>query len=992
MALASILITSHVLNTVLITSLFYRPASSFIPRNDYQLFLATGTQHDKQTETALKYTAAEWFNSQCEFNAQSININNGKLPTDKDMFNLCYGANGFNYLEDFLVAKESIIKANVRTDGLGPLTKFIYNSDISKEKDPTYHFDAEKFNESNANLARLKREIVLNILAEKHDCARKSLGKALHILQDFYSHSNWIEQGNTEVHKGLGDEKTKFRLAVGDTCSECIDKLFYYDCRDNIIVSDGFMTSGYYGDQKDSFGNSIDKPSGKCSHGGRLDSTRNSHAKGGINKDSDNKLWSPHYYLHNDAAKLSIRATRFFLNEIRQSVLNLKFGRFLSLSLSRTLTIVVNIAFCNLPYSNTNCLEKMKPGILNIIDAALKERSLYRYVLIVFGGNKFNPTFTTENGHEFKMKIASLSSRMSLTEDSGYTAQQMTYIAIMIGIAECSQDSNLFVFTSQMAMDNEFKTAVTESAGAKNVKIMFPYSDKPTAHRKKRSMFSGLDDVEQMIEMETGGFYFPTIVDYFDDTDINETTLDALIDSANEIILLEKVYVFSGLTRFIYFNVDSTAKFFVVVGDIFKLYSPISRAILSDSVDEDIVVIDPTPGTWSIQLPDKQVSYETFVAVIVNTQYDINCEFLYNDTESLHPGFQSMDDNPIIGSKVLIQCKSTSNEIVLSSVALLRASDSTVLRFLPFNAESDTANSFNTTVIIPSEPFYLRIDGIEVATKISISRIKPFAISPSFVHLSVSTADEFYDIKPGETLNVFLKITNFGPTDTFILKAFTFTNTLSVSISQSRVTVQGNSTIDLIIICSANRTASESMSNEVLIAAYSQNYDDIVNFFVNVLPQIADNTAPSCQVVLDTYNVSCLRLDNSNCLSSTWQARVRFSDGESGLAYLHFDAMIRSNYTKEEHQYSIKELNSMWTTSWKQTNSAGTQSHEANFISFCCIVSSNLVIIDKVGYSTICTVGKSRPDYLSTINRAQCKLDVPIILLIGSLLFLRCVI
>ena len=34
--------------------------------------------------------------------------------------------------------------------------------------------------------------------------ARESLGRLLHTLQDFYSHSNWIEMGNTNINNLIG--------------------------------------------------------------------------------------------------------------------------------------------------------------------------------------------------------------------------------------------------------------------------------------------------------------------------------------------------------------------------------------------------------------------------------------------------------------------------------------------------------------------------------------------------------------------------------------------------------------------------------------------------------------------------------------------------------------------------------------------------------------------------------------------------------------------
>ena len=59
---------------------------------------------------------------------------------------------------------------------------------------------------------------------------------------------------------------------------------------------------------------------GKCSHGGILDSGRHQEAQGGINKDSTSPFFSPHHYLHAEAAKLATMATLMVLRDLRDTV------------------------------------------------------------------------------------------------------------------------------------------------------------------------------------------------------------------------------------------------------------------------------------------------------------------------------------------------------------------------------------------------------------------------------------------------------------------------------------------------------------------------------------------------------------------------------------------------------------------------------------------------------------------------------------------------
>lgn len=61
---------------------------------------------------------------------------------------------------------------------------------------PQAHFDANKFVESNQRVIDYSRSIITGILRKDYATARKLAAEVLHTIQDFYSHSNWIEMGN----------------------------------------------------------------------------------------------------------------------------------------------------------------------------------------------------------------------------------------------------------------------------------------------------------------------------------------------------------------------------------------------------------------------------------------------------------------------------------------------------------------------------------------------------------------------------------------------------------------------------------------------------------------------------------------------------------------------------------------------------------------------------------------------------------------------------
>ena len=165
--------------------------------------------------------------------------------------------------------------------------------DANEPEKTAAHFDAEQFREGSLRLISLKKQII-SLIKQGDDSevhytkARKEAGTLLHTLQDFYSHSNWIEYGNNDPLSILGNkiiDENSVADADERTCYDCTD-----DCETN-LVNTGKLTSGYYG------GQDVSKPVGvgKCSHGGFLDKSRKSSATGGINKDSSARYLSPHY-------------------------------------------------------------------------------------------------------------------------------------------------------------------------------------------------------------------------------------------------------------------------------------------------------------------------------------------------------------------------------------------------------------------------------------------------------------------------------------------------------------------------------------------------------------------------------------------------------------------------------------------------------------------------------------------------------------------------
>jgi hypothetical protein len=77
-----------------------------------------------------------------------------------------------------------------------------------RSKNDDWYFNNERFEDASGRLIQLKEDIVTACTGSDPDpdSARRIFGKALHTLQQFYSHTNYVELGNTAIETDLGRE------------------------------------------------------------------------------------------------------------------------------------------------------------------------------------------------------------------------------------------------------------------------------------------------------------------------------------------------------------------------------------------------------------------------------------------------------------------------------------------------------------------------------------------------------------------------------------------------------------------------------------------------------------------------------------------------------------------------------------------------------------------------------------------------------------------
>ncbi|MBW4541345.1 MAG: hypothetical protein KME43_19725 [Myxacorys chilensis ATA2-1-KO14] len=154
------------------------------------------------------------------------------------------------------------------------------------------HFDNEEFPAATTRLLNLKSYIIGQITSPSPNGrnARIALGGTLHTIQDFYTHTNWVEMGNTGIDIRLG-RTTIPKPPVSLQSSPINDPGV-------LLARVPHLTSGYF--LPPTF---CSAPPGKTRHGWDI-------CPNGLNKDDSSR---PRYM---QARTLAVYASQDFINQI----------------------------------------------------------------------------------------------------------------------------------------------------------------------------------------------------------------------------------------------------------------------------------------------------------------------------------------------------------------------------------------------------------------------------------------------------------------------------------------------------------------------------------------------------------------------------------------------------------------------------------------------------------------------------------------------------
>ncbi|KAG7214483.1 hypothetical protein INR49_022995 [Caranx melampygus] len=422
-----------------------------------------GVSHDSITETALLQKVAETCRAVAEAAGHEFKPT-GSSP--EELAQACLGptATGEVSGAKFHAALQEIYNQN------GLVDRDFVNSD-------PHHFNSEEFLQGRSLITQGMAAIKANIRKENFQTARETLGRVLHTLQDFYSHSNWVELGNTEPYINLiRPDLPLENLADFDTptCSDCASGTCPSSILPNIL-KDKKLTSGYMS---------------KCSHGGEYDQTSTIIPRGGISKDerrSDNVAF------HNAAVHAATTASLQLLEDIRSAAGNNDFLRMMGIARSSVLCFVIDTTG-----SMSDDIAEARNIAYKIIDSKTgTQDEPSEYILVPFNDPDFGPLIRKTDPEKMKTEISQLKA------SGGGDTPEMCMSGLQLALTGAPAYSHIYVFTDAIAKDIALKDTIVALIRSTKSKVSYFMTD-PTKRRRRSLESASFDDYKDLA-LASGG-------------------------------------------------------------------------------------------------------------------------------------------------------------------------------------------------------------------------------------------------------------------------------------------------------------------------------------------------------------------------------------------------------------------------------------------------------------------------------------------------------
>ncbi|XP_061091167.1 von Willebrand factor A domain-containing protein 7-like isoform X1 [Conger conger] len=750
------------------------------------------------------------------------------------------------------------------------ITMYLSNAavDIIYLLSDRHHFDGEEFTDGRALITDGMASIKANVRQENFISARFTLGKICHTLQDFYSHSNWIELGKKHPNTNLiRPDESIGNIADKDTrtCRSCIGG----DCRDNIlpeIISEGKITSGYF----NIFSSS--KPAGKCSHGGSADRTSQRDPTGGINKDNEG---ADHEHLHRAAAAMAENATMELLEDIRSASGESNFLRLMGITRSSVLCFVIDTTD-----GMADDIVEAKRVAFSIIDSKKgTEDEPSSYILVPFNDPGFGPLTRTRNSNIFKQRINALSAT------GGGDEPEMSLSGLLLALSSAPASSEIFVFTDASAKDVHLRSTVIALIESTKSVVNFLLTNALSARRRRDSngnvstRMSPLgNQLYQELSEASGGQAIVVTKDTL------PQATDIIVDSSTTgLVTVLQVVRNPGRTDNFSFTVDASLRnittYLTGSSLTFSLISPSGVSQSSSASDGPLgtikvvgnlhtICLDTQTGLWEIRV----TSTQPYTLKVTGRS---NIDFVYNIVEDLEgsgsdftlkEGRLQAGGSGTLLLSVVGGDSLTVTEVSLVEVSGLRVENSTLKPL----GEGDYLVSVEK---VPDESFVILlkgVDGMLRSPQNSFQRQSNTQLRASTLTL---TALANGTMEPGVQFTVPFTVWSNGTAGHYTIRSRDDRGFITSAPSSLPLDSGGSAQGSVQLEAPGSTPSGTDVTLTIEAESPSGGNSNYVVLRLTVLNQVTDFSRPVCQVESVSSNCSM------NCSESRWELSANLTDG-----------------------------------------------------------------------------------------------------------------
>lgn len=891
---------TSVLSTVLLTLVLSGPTVAFVPIG------GGASTHVSITGTALLQKVTETCRAVAEASGHEFKPT-GSSP--EELVKACLGptATGEVSGAKFHSALQEIYTQN------GLVDRDFVNS-------APHHFNSEAFLEGRGLIMEGMVAIKANIRKENFQAARETLGRVLHTLQDFYSHSNWVELGYTEPYINLiRPDLPLENLADVDTatCSDCASGT----CPNSIlpnILKEKKLTSGYVGIS------SAAKPKGKCSHGGAADLTSTTHPRGGISKDERR---SDNVALHNAAVSAATTASLQLLQDIRLAAGDNDFLRMMGIARSSVVCFVIDTTG-----SMSDDIDEARAVVYEIIDSKKgTQDEPSEYILVPFNDPNFGPMIRTTDPDKMKREIS------KLTAKGGGDIPEMCLSGLQLALTGAPSSSHIYVFTDATAKDIALKDTIIALIRSSKSTVSFFMTG--ASKRRRRSLRASSFEDYKDLALASGGQAIEV-----SKKNLHQATDIILDTSTSALVTVLQRARSPGKQETFPFMLDESLKNITIyitgTSITFTLTNPAGVSQSHNVASGELGTIqtvgnlrrirlhtDNQAGTWRININSKQP-----YTLKVTGQSTIT--FIYDFVESFegpHPGYAVLSGRPQAGQPATLMLsvmgRKGPSSITIKDVALVTVSGPETDRNSTIT-DMGNGDILVTAGEVPEGEFVLILKGTDKVSDSEFQRQSTTQMSVSKVNIQAVVDSS---VEPGKAFKLPFSVMTQGPGGQYSINARN-DRSFPMSYPNRLLLTTGQFTNATLTITPPSNTPSGTDITLTLETKSSSGVDS--NYVVlrfSVVTKITDFDQPVCKVVAVLAD-DCPQ-DVSQCGPLRWELAANLTDG---------------NGTGIE-SVSLRQGSGNLTTT-----SLSAPIIQATYTASCCSQIVEFVAVDKVGHVGRC--------------------------------------